>query len=113
MASLARAADRHQASARNRIFPGGGPIPPLCPTARAEDAPVRQASLEEKTANAPPPMPTAAGDGGLLFERADFDELLKPALERKEPALAGKPGRSGRSQQAPAPRPASPPGDAF
>jgi hypothetical protein len=43
----------------------------------------------------------------MLFERSDFDELLKPAIERREPALAGQAQRPSRKQSsAPAPVPA-------
>lgn len=69
---------------------------PDSPTARAE-VPAKTASYEEKTAQAP------AGGEGMLFERADFDELLRPALERNEPAIAAAPGRPSRKAQAPAP----------
>jgi phage FluMu protein Com len=34
--------------------------------------------------------PAGGGEGAFLFERSDFDELLKPAGEKK-PALAGSP----------------------
>src|ERR1051325_10850643 len=51
------------------------------PTAAATDkAPVKQmATVPEKKAPAPA---SAGGEGGMLFERSDFDELLKPVLER-------------------------------
>jgi hypothetical protein len=75
---------------------------PESPTARADDVPVREmATVPEKTAPAPPS--TAKGDGGMLFERSDFDELLKPVLERKETALAGKSARGSRKSTLPAP----------
>lgn len=66
-------------------------------TAEAEPAQVRQmAAVPEKTV--PAPAPKGGGGEGMLFERSDFDELLKPVLERKEPALAGKAGRSSRKK---------------
>jgi hypothetical protein len=63
------------------------------PTAEAEPAAVRPKPMEK---TAPAPQPATRGEGGMLFERSDFDELLKPVLERKEPALAGSPGRTPR-----------------
>src|SRR5262245_3752774 len=76
------------------------PSDPEAPTAEAEPVQARQwATVPEKTAPAPPP---ARGDGGMLFERSDFDELLKPALERKEPVAAGKANRTPRKPASPA-----------
>jgi hypothetical protein len=78
------------------------------PTAAAEDVVAHPAATSsDKTAHSPPP-----GEGpGMLFERTDFDELLKPAIERREPALAGQ-GHRGRKQAAPAMMPASSPAPA-
>jgi hypothetical protein len=74
---------------------------PEDPTAEAEPAQARElATVQEKTAPAPPP--TTRGEGGMLFERSDFDELLKPVLERKEPTAAGKPSRTPRKPSSPA-----------
>jgi hypothetical protein len=76
------------------------------PTAAADDIPSRQAAdASDKTAHAP------AGDDGaaMLFERSDFDELLKPAIERREPALAGRGQRGSRATSSPATIPASAP----
>lgn len=68
------------------------------PTAAATDkAPAKHmATVPEKTA--PAPAPPKSGD--LLFERSDFDELLKPVLERQEPAIASKPSRTPRKSAA-------------
>jgi DNA-directed RNA polymerase subunit RPC12/RpoP len=41
------------------------------------------AALARKTATAP--MPGGSNEAGLLFERSDFDELLKPAVESAAP----------------------------
>lgn len=76
------------------------PSDPDSPTAAADDAPPKKAPPPERTETAPAP----AGDGGLLFERNDFDELLKPALEKKAPAVAVKPSRPSRPAPQPAPR---------
>jgi hypothetical protein len=74
---------------------------PEDPTAEAEPAQARElATVQEKTAPAPPP--TTRGEGGMLFERSDFDELLKPVLERKEPGGAGKASRTPRKPASPA-----------
>ena len=84
---------------------------PEVPTARAEDA----AELQREAAQvktAPAPVVAEAGEAGLLFERNDFDELLKPALERNEPAIAARTGRPVAKPQAAAravaPAPAAP-----
>ena len=70
-------------------------------TAEAEPAEARKlATIAEKTAPAPPPA--TRGEGGMLFERSDFDELMKPMLERKEPSIAGKATRTPRKPAAPA-----------
>lgn len=75
---------------------------PDAPTAAAEEF----AAAPERTATATAPS-SAAADGGMLFERNDFDELLKPALEKKSSALAVRPARASRAAAQGAPsRPA-------
>src|SRR5258707_11818626 len=59
---------------------------PDAPTASNEDVPGtrRAVAPTEKTAPAAAKeVPAAVADGAMLFERNDFADLLKPALERK------------------------------
>lgn len=63
------------------------------PTAQADTAGRRQNTIVEKEKTAPAP----ASEPGMLFERNDFDELLKPALEKKEPAVSVKSAKASRS----------------
>jgi hypothetical protein len=94
---------------------------PDAPTASTEDVggsrrPAATATAAEKTAPAPAiEAQTAAGSAGMLFERSDFDELLKPAIERKSaPAARSIPAGPPRRATAPAPvQPASAPAAAF
>src|SRR5262245_62249565 len=80
---------------------------PDAPTSSTDDVggTRRTATQLERTEKAAPvqtrdPQATV-GEAGMLFERSDFDELLKPAIERK-PGLAVK-GNPRRSSAAPAP----------
>ncbi len=77
------------------------------PTAAADDVVLEPArDQSDKTAH----TPTPANEGpGMLFERSDFDELLKPAIERREPALVGQAQRPARKQAASAPAPSPAP----
>ncbi len=77
--------------------PDDDDVGPDAPTASTEDVGgARRAAAAEKTAPAPAlEKQTAAANAGMLFERNDFDELLKPAIERK-PAVAGKTGPAVR-----------------
>lgn len=89
---------------------------PDAPTASNEDvgAARRTAAQMERTEKAAPvqtrdPQATV-GEAGMLFERSDFDELLKPAMERK-PGVAVKanPRRSSAMAPGPAPAPSAAP----
>jgi hypothetical protein len=87
---------------------------PDAPTASSDDmgGTRRTATQLERTEKAAPvqtrdPQATV-GEAGMLFERSDFDELLKPAIERK-PAAAVKTNPARRSSAAVAPAPATAP----
>lgn len=45
----------------------------------------KESSGSRKPAKAAVGSPEPAGEGGLLFERSDFDDLLRPAIERHQP----------------------------
>lgn len=91
---------------------------PDAPTASTEDVggsrrPAATATAAEKTAPAPAvEAQTAAGNAGMLFERSDFDELLKPAIERRS-APAAKSIPAGPPRRAPAPAAPPAPAAAF
>ncbi len=86
---------------------------PDAPTASNDDVggTRRTAAQWERTEKAAPvqardPQATV-GEAGMLFERSDFDELLKPVIERK-PAVATKgnpsaPARRSSAAAVPAP----------
>jgi hypothetical protein len=93
---------------------------PDAPTASTEDVggsrhPAATATAAEKTAPAPAvEAQTAAGNAGMLFERSDFDELLKPAIERRSaPAAKTIPAGPQRRAAAPAPAVSPAPAAAF
>jgi hypothetical protein len=78
---------------------------PDAPTASTDDVggSRRAVTQMEKTAPAPVPVPVrepqaTVSEAGMLFERSDFDELLKPALERK-PSLPAKSNPSGHARR--------------
>jgi hypothetical protein len=91
-------------------------VPPPEPAAvGAEDDDATEGALGKENHAAPTdPAPAklangGAGDptdGGLLFERNDFDELLRPALAKKGSASGNNGGRV-------APKPPPPPPPAF
>jgi len=73
---------------------------PDMPTAAIEEVVSKRAAVPDRTATAPAPQ-YDNNDPGMLFERNDFDQLLKPALEKKVPVAVANPSRPSRPASAP------------